>query len=122
MWGSAALHGQSAVASSGLSVTLDIAGRRFDLDPADAARLRDAAAARAGTSSSARDLSLLIDRAMQGRHVLALRRAEAQTLMQLASDIDLAIASENPLSGQAPGDRGSHWSSVATAANAKNSG
>jgi len=74
-------------------VTLDIAGRRLDLAPADAARLRDAAAARAGASSVARDLSLLLERALERRRVLALHRSEAHTLAELASEIGLtAIA------------------------------
>lgn len=85
--GSAALHTgvpEAAAVELG-AVILDIAGRRVDLDPGEATRLRDAAAARAGRSSAARDLSLLLDRALSGRQVLALRRAEAQTLAQLAA-------------------------------------
>jgi hypothetical protein len=58
-------------------------------------QLRDAAAACAGRSSAARDLSLLLDRGLHRHQVLALRRAEAQTLAQLASRVGLvALAGE----------------------------
>lgn len=70
-------------------VTLDVAGRRIDLTAAEAMRLRDAAAVRAGRSSTARDLSLLLDRALHRRHVIALRRSEAHALAQLARHVGL---------------------------------
>lgn len=84
MLGSAALH--DSVSELAQPVAVDIAGRRIDLAPADATRLRDAAAACAGTSSVSRDLALLLDRGLQGRRLLALRRSEAQALMRVASD------------------------------------
>jgi hypothetical protein len=96
VFGSAALRdGASEKSSEYFSVVLDIAGRRLELESVEAVRLRDAAAARAGRSLAARDLSLLLDRALYRRRVLALRRAEAQTLQQVARDIGLlAVASE----------------------------
>lgn len=84
------MRAPASEAALGQSVMVDIAGRRFDLDPTDAARLRDAAAALAGTSSVARDLSLLLDRALQRRRVLALHRSEAHTLVELADGIGLS--------------------------------
>jgi hypothetical protein len=90
--GSAALHTGASEESPDLhSVVLDIAGRRVELDPNETVQLRDAAAACAGTSSAARDLSLLLDRALCRRRVLAWRRAEAQTLERLASDVGLLL-------------------------------
>jgi hypothetical protein len=83
------LHTAASEAAAEQPVVIDIGGRRFDLDPTDAARLRDAAAARAGRSSVARDLSLLLDRALHRRRVLALHRSEAHTLLRLAREIDL---------------------------------
>lgn len=91
MLASAALGAEAASEQS--PVFLDIAGRRVGLDPADAARLRDAAAARAGTSSIARDLSILLGHALEQPHVIALRRSEAQTLLRVAAEIGfLALA------------------------------
>lgn len=94
--GSAALHTNVSEETSGqLPVLLDVGGHRVDLDPIQAARLRDAAAACAGRSSAARDLSLLLDRGLRRHQVLALRRAEAHTLAQLASRVGLvALAAE----------------------------
>lgn len=88
--GPAALHTHASEAGAEqLPVVLDIAGRRVKLDPGEAARLRDLAAARAGRSSAARDLSLLLDRGLRRPRVLALRRAEAHTLAQLAGEVGL---------------------------------
>jgi hypothetical protein len=87
--GSAASHGDGSETARQSPVVLDIGGRRVDLDRAEAVRLRDAAAAVAGRSSAARDLSLVLDRALSRRSVLALRRAEAQTLAQLAVEVGL---------------------------------
>jgi hypothetical protein len=94
--GTAALRaGAPEAAPEYFPVVLDIAGRRVELGADEAVRLRDAAAARADTSSAARDLSLLLDRALHHRRMLALRRAEAQVLRQLASDVGLlALARE----------------------------
>jgi hypothetical protein len=79
----------SEAASRQLPVVLDVGGRRVDLDPGEAVQLRDAAAACAGRSSAARDLSFLLDRGLNRHQVIALRRAEAQTLAQLASRVGL---------------------------------
>ena len=76
-------------ASGHYPVVLDLGGRRVDLDRDEAVQLRDAAAARAGRSSAARDLSLLLDRALHRRQTLALRRSEAHTLAQLAGQLGL---------------------------------
>jgi hypothetical protein len=85
----------SGATSGHFPVVLDVAGRRIELDPGEAARLRDAAAARAGRSSAARDLSLLLDRALHRRQILALRRAEAHIVAQLANQLGLlALARE----------------------------
>jgi hypothetical protein len=46
--GSAALHTNVSEAESVLPVVLDVRERRVDLDPGQAVRLRDEAAARAG--------------------------------------------------------------------------
>jgi len=94
--GSAALHTHASETDIGkLPVLLDVGGRRVDLDPAEAEQLRDAAASCAGRSSAARDLSLLLERGLHRPQVLALRRAEAQTLARLASGIGLlTLASE----------------------------
>ena len=64
-------------------VRLDILGRAVALSPATAARLRDLAAARAGQSSSQRDLSLVLDRAVRTGATVALRRGEARALLEL---------------------------------------
>jgi hypothetical protein len=94
--GSAALHTHDSEADPGHGpVILDVGGRRVSVGPEEAIRLRDTAAASAGRSSAARDLSLLLDRGLHRPQVLALRRAEAQTLAQLASRIGLvALAGE----------------------------
>jgi hypothetical protein len=88
--GSAALRVYDSEATPGQHpVALDVAGRRIDLAPGEAMRLRDAAATRAGHSSTARDLALLPDRGLRRQRVIALRRAEAHALAQLAHQIGL---------------------------------
>ncbi len=69
-------------------IILDVAGRRVELTRPEALLLRDAAASQAGRSSRARDLSLLLERALAGSHVLALSRGELRTLAQLAEAAD----------------------------------
>lgn len=44
---------------------------------------------------TARDLSLLLDRGLSGRQVIALRRAEAQTLERLAGDLGLEMIADD---------------------------
>jgi hypothetical protein len=113
--GSAASHvGGSEAASEPCPVVLDIAGRRIEIAPGDATRIRDAAATRAGRSSAARDLSLLLDRALARGQVLALRRAEARTLAQLAGDVGLAMVAVQinaPSRPAASRPAQEHWSS-----------
>ena len=61
MLASAALRaGASQGTPEQSSIVLDVAGARRQLDSDHALRLRDAAADRAGRSSTARDLSLLV--------------------------------------------------------------
>jgi hypothetical protein len=62
---------------------LDINGRVIELSREHVELLRDAAAARAASSSRLRDLSLMLDRALRSGHVLALRRSEARVLTEL---------------------------------------
>jgi hypothetical protein len=94
------------------AVVLDIAGRRVDLDPCEAMRLRDVASDRAGRSSAARDLSLLLDRALSRDQVLTLRRAEAHTLGLLARAVGLAeVAGELTSPKGRPAPAHGHWSS-----------
>jgi len=66
-----------------------LTGGEVELDPDEVALLRDAAAARAGHSSVARDLSLLLDRALTGEGPLVLRRTELKTLADLAASAGL---------------------------------
>jgi hypothetical protein len=70
-------------------VVFDLASGRVSLDADQVGQLRDAAAAQAGRSSAARDLSLLLDRALRDAKPVALRRAELQTLIQIATDAHL---------------------------------
>jgi hypothetical protein len=60
-----------------------------ELDRDDVAALRDAAAAVAGQSSAARDLSLVLDRALMQAEPVALRRVELRTLAQIAARTNL---------------------------------
>jgi hypothetical protein len=70
-------------------ISLDLPGGRTELRREDVSVLRDAAAAQAGRSSAARDLSLLLDRALERGSSVALRRAELQTLIEVAHDVAL---------------------------------
>lgn len=65
----------------------------LELDEQVIERLRDTAARMAGRSSAARDLSLVLDRALGGGGGggVALRRGEVQTLIEVA---DVAGVSE----------------------------
>lgn len=74
-------------------VRLDLAGAQAELIDKDAVRLRDAAAAAAGRSSAARDLSLLLDHALAGRRV-ALHRGELHTLIEIAANSGLDDVAE----------------------------
>jgi hypothetical protein len=70
-------------------IAFDLPGGRTGLQPEDVRVLRDAAAARAGRSLAARDLSLLLDRALERGSSVALRRAEVQTLIEVAREAAL---------------------------------
>lgn len=72
-----------------MPISLDLPTRRIELEADQVAQLRDAAAARAGRSSAARDLSLLLDRALQQDKPIALRSAEVRTLIHIATDAEL---------------------------------
>ena len=71
-------------------IVLDVSGRRVEVSRADAARLQEAASQEASRSSVARDLSLLLDRALAGRSTLALRHGEVNTLARMAKTIGLS--------------------------------
>jgi hypothetical protein len=73
----------------GAVISFDLPGGRTDLRREDVSVLRDAAAAQAGRSLAARDLSLLLDRALERGSSVALRRAEVQTLIEVARDVAL---------------------------------
>ncbi len=59
------------------------------LPRADVIRLRETAAAQAGCSSAARDLALILDRALAHERTVALRRGELQTLIHIAAEADM---------------------------------
>jgi hypothetical protein len=65
-------------------VHLDLPRQPLDLARDVVERLRDAAAAMAGRSSAARDLGLLLERALEGGRQVALRRGETKTLLEVA--------------------------------------
>ncbi len=77
---------------------LDILGRQVTVSRAAAARLRDLAAARAGASSSQRDLSLVLDRAARTGATVPLQRGEARALLELVdaepADVELAAVAD----------------------------
>jgi hypothetical protein len=74
-------------------ITLDVTGRHIELSLALARRLRDASAEQAASSSAARDLSLLLERAIrEPERVVALRRAEARLLVQFVDVEDVEAA------------------------------
>ena len=67
-------------------IKLDILGRVVAAPSAAVAELRDLAAARAGVSSSHRDLSLVLDRALLSKTMVVLQRGEARALLELIED------------------------------------
>jgi hypothetical protein len=73
----------------GAVISFDLPGGRTGLRREDVSVLRDAAAAQAGRSLAARDLSLLLDRALEAGSSVVLRRAELQTLIEVAHDVAL---------------------------------
>lgn len=62
---------------------IDIFGRQVLASPGAVAKLRDLAAAEAGRSNSARDLSLVLERALRTGATVALQRGEARALVDL---------------------------------------
>jgi hypothetical protein len=73
----------------GAVISFDLPGGQTGLRREDVSVLRDAAAAQAGRSLAARDLSLLLDRALEAGTSVVLRRAELQTLIEVAHDVAL---------------------------------
>ena len=71
-------------------VIFDLPSGQVSLEAHEVELLRDAAAAQAGSSVAARDLSLLLERALHDPRTVALRRAELQTLIEIAASVDLA--------------------------------
>ena len=71
-------------------VVLDVSGRRVEVSIDDAHRLQEAAVSEAGRSSVARDLSLLLERALAGGTTVVLRRGEAHTLARVAEELGLS--------------------------------
>lgn len=67
-------------------IQLDIHGRVIAASRSAVAQLRDLAAARAGLSSSQRDLSLVLDRALHTHATVALQRGEARALLELVEE------------------------------------
>ena len=69
-----------------MMVKIDLNGELVHLDDAVAAAARDAAAADAARSSARRDLSLILDRALESGTTIALRRAEMRELAALLDE------------------------------------
>ena len=82
-WSSRSPTRSDARFASGEMVRLDVHGVVVSLAPAQAERLRIAAAAQAGSSSRLRDLSLVLDWALASPKMVALRRSEARELLRL---------------------------------------
>ena len=70
-------------------VIFDLPSGEVSLEPHEVELLRDAAAAQASSSIAARDLSLLLDRALNQPRPVAFRRAELHTLVEIALSADL---------------------------------
>jgi hypothetical protein len=90
MLGAAVGGVRRSVDSQGPEIVLDVSGRRVSVSRAEAHRLQEAASLEAGRSSVARDLALLLDRALAGGSTLALRRGEAHTLTRLSGALGLS--------------------------------
>jgi hypothetical protein len=71
-------------------VRLDLRGNVVALRPEDVVQLRDAAGARAGSSSRSRDLALVLDWALASLRVVVLR--EEPGLTDLAATITAAAS------------------------------
>ena len=70
-------------------VILDLPNGQVSLEAHEVELLRDAAAAKAGSSTAARDLSLLLERALHDPRTVAFRRAELHTLVEIAVSANL---------------------------------
>jgi hypothetical protein len=66
-------------------VHLDVLGQLLTLSEREAEELRGAAESDAGRSTARRDLSLLLERALETGTTIALSRAEARELLTLVS-------------------------------------
>jgi hypothetical protein len=75
-------------------VIFDLPSGQVSLEAREVELLRDAAAARAGSSTAARDLSLLLERALHDPRTVAFRRAELHTLVAIAASADLGEIAE----------------------------
>jgi hypothetical protein len=71
-------------------VFIDLPNGQVSLEAQEVAWLRDAADAEAGRSVAARDLGQLLTRALNDPSPLALRRAELRSLIQIATNANLA--------------------------------
>jgi hypothetical protein len=65
-------------------IQLDVLGRAVAASSSAVAQLRDLAAAQAGLSSSQRDLSLVLDRALRTHTTVVRQRGEVRALLKLA--------------------------------------
>jgi hypothetical protein len=72
-------------------VSFSLPGGSVELSRDQVEHLRDAAAARAGRSSAARDLSLVLVRALHQATPVALRRAEVDLLSRIAHETGLHL-------------------------------
>jgi hypothetical protein len=70
-------------------VIFNLPNGQISLEAHEVELLRDAAAAQAGSSIAARDLSLLLERALHDPRTVAFRRAELHTLVEIAISADL---------------------------------
>jgi hypothetical protein len=77
-------------------VRMNLPSGTLELDEAVVEQLRAAAAEMAGRSTAARDLSLVLDRALLSSRTVALRRAEVQTLIEVADSASLTELRERP--------------------------
>jgi hypothetical protein len=67
-------------------IEIDIFGHLTSVSTDTLEKLRDRAAAEAGHSNSARDLSLVLDRALRTGATVALHRGETRALLTLLED------------------------------------
>lgn len=93
-------------AGSAVSIEIDILGQTVTVSPTAVAKLRDLAAAEVGRSNSARDLSLVLDRALRTGAMVALHRGEARALLDLlhthSADSELVVLAAAIDTGQPP--------------------